>query len=319
LNEEAKKLASHKATNHAINLVEGKEPPLGPLYNLSGKELQVLQEYLANALEKGHIRHSTSPAGSPVLFMPKKDGRLQLCVDYWGPNAITVKNRHPLPLITEILDCLSGGVVFTKLDLKDAFNHIHICEGDEWKTAFHTHYGHFKYLVMLFGLTNTPATFQGYINWALVGLVNIICIVYLDDILIFSASEAEHMNDVCWVLEHLEQHSLYVNLKKCEFWTKSIKFLGFIVSTDGVSMDKHWVATISEWPSPKMFCEIQVFLGFANFYRHFIEGYAWMATPITQLLVGMKNSRKTGLFEWPVTAEKAFQSLYVLQLNFLRV
>ena len=124
--------------------------------------------------------------------MPKKDGGLRLCVDYRGLNSITIKNRHALPLISETLDRLVGARIYTKLDLKDAYHRIRIKAGDEWKTAFRTRYGHFEYLVMPFGLSNAPATFQAYISQALVGLVDTICVIYLDDILIYLEDEALH-------------------------------------------------------------------------------------------------------------------------------
>lgn len=124
--------------------------------------------------------------------MPKKDGGLCLCVDYWGLNAVTVKNQHQLPLITETLDRLCGAKVFTKLDLKDAYHRIRIREGDKWKTAFRTRYVHFEYMVMPFGLANAPAMFQAYINCALAGFVDVTCVVYLDDILIYSSNPEEH-------------------------------------------------------------------------------------------------------------------------------
>ena len=135
--EKAGLLPAHKASDHAIDL-DGKDPPYGPLYNLSNTELKVLREYLDDALAKGWIRHSVSPAGAPILFVPKKDGGLRLCVDYQGLNQVTIKNRHPLPLISKTLDRLSGAKVFSKLDLKDAYHRIRIRKGDEWKTAFHT-------------------------------------------------------------------------------------------------------------------------------------------------------------------------------------
>ena len=128
--ENASLLPAHKASGHAIDL-DGKDPPYGPLYNLSNTELGVLQTYLDNTLAKGWIRHSVSPAGAPILFVPKKDGGLQLCIDYWGLKQVTIKNRHPLPLISETLDRLSGAKLFTKLDLKDAYHRIQIKEGDE--------------------------------------------------------------------------------------------------------------------------------------------------------------------------------------------
>ena len=127
-----------------------------------------------------------------MLFVPKKDGGLRLCVNYRGLNAITIKNRHPLPLITETLDRLCGSKCFTKLDLKDAYHRIRIKADDEWKTAFRTRYGHFEYQVMPFGLANASTTFQAYINKALRGLIDVICVVYLDDILIYSSDPAHH-------------------------------------------------------------------------------------------------------------------------------
>lgn len=172
-------------------------------------------------------------------------GGLRLCVDYTGLNAVTVKNRHPLPLITETLDRLCGAKVFTKLDLKDVYHRIRIKEGDEWKTAFRTRYGHFEYLIMPFGLANTSATFQAYINKALVGLMDVTCVVYLDDILIYSVDTSEHWRHVKQVLERLRQFQLYANLKKCQFYIEQVEFLGFIVFIEGVAMDQERVAIIT--------------------------------------------------------------------------
>jgi transposase InsO family protein len=306
--EEAGKLASHYTTDHAIDIGD-QTPPYGPLYNLSARELEVLRRYLVEAEAKGWIRPSTSPAGAPVLFVPKKDGGLRLCVDYRGLNKITRKNRYPLPLISETLDRLSGAKIFTKLDLKDAYHRIRIREGDEWKTAFRTRYGHFEYLVMPFGLTNAPATFQSYINQALSGLVDIFCVVYLDDILIYSQTREEHTLHVRRVLERLKKWSLYANPKKCVFYTDRVEFLGFIVSREGVAMDPSRVSAISEWPIPKSYHDVQVFLGFANFYRRFIENYSKLAGPLTSLLKGSKKGRKTGPFEWTDNAQHAFHCL----------
>ena len=262
--EEAGRLPSHEGRDHAIETTA--EPPFGPLYNLLNVELAELRRYLDDALAKGWIQHSTSPAGAPILFVPKKDGGLCLCVDYRGLNKVTVKNRHPLPLISETLDRLTGAKVFTKLDLKDAYHRIRIRKGDEWKTAFRTRYGHFEYLVMPFGLTNAPATFQAYINKSLTGLMDKFCVVYLDDILIYSDSQEEHLDHVKQVLERLQQFGLYASLKKYDFFTTEVEFLGFMVSTNEVAMDHLWVAAIQEWPKPKSYHEVQVFLEFVNFY-----------------------------------------------------
>ena len=155
----AKKLAPHRDIDLAIKLQSRKEPPYGPIYPLSQTELAALREFLEENLAKGFIRESKSPAGAPILFAPKKDGSLRLCVDYRGLNAITVKNRYPLPLITEIMDRVTGAQYFSKIDLKDAYYRLRIKAGDEWKTAFRTRYGHYEFMVVPIGLTNAPTTF----------------------------------------------------------------------------------------------------------------------------------------------------------------
>lgn len=307
--KEAQTLSSITKVTHSIPIQEGGSVPYGPIYPLSANELRALREYLNSNLARGWIQRSESPAGAPILFVPKKDGTLRLCVDYRGLNKVTIKNRHPLPLISETLDRLGGAAVYTKLDIRDAYHRIRIHESDVWKTAFRTRYGHFEYLVMPFGLTNAPATFQAYINQALEGLLDVICVAYLDDILIYSRDRAEHASHVRAVLDRLRKKALFVKLSKCEFSTKEVDFLGFVVSTDGISMDPSRVQAIVDWPVPRSFREIQVFLGFTNFYRGFVEKYSKVVAPMTDLLVGMVKGKKTGPFEWPESAESAFQML----------
>ena len=309
---EYKDIASLKrpeGVDHAIDLEPGKRPPFRPLYNLSERELTALREYLKTAEENGWIRRSVSEAGAPILFVPKKDGTLRLCIDYRGLNAVTIKNRHPLPLISETLDRLGRAKWFTKLDLKDAYHRIPIKRGDEWKTAFRTRYGHFEYLVMPFGLTNAPATFQAYINRALAGLLDESCVVYLDDILIFSDTREEHVRHVNEVLERLEKFALYANLKKCFFFRQEVEFLGFIVGVAGVTMDPSRVDAVRDWPTPCTFDEVQIFLGFANFYRRFIKHYSRIVNPLTGLLKGSEKGKKHGQLVWGLSEEQAFQEI----------
>jgi hypothetical protein len=302
-------LPEHHPMEHRIDLEPGKSPPWGPVYPLSESELEILREYLQSALAKGWIRRSTSPAGAPILFVPKKGGGLRLCVDYRGLNAVTIKDRTPLPLISETLDRLRRAKVFTKLDLKDAYHRLRIKEGDEWKTAFRTRYGHFEYCVLPFGLSNAPATFQAYINQALVGLVDVTCVVYLDDILVFSEDPTEHTAAVHAVLERLRTYKLYANLKKCEFDTDTVEFLGFIVGPQGISMDPSRVETVRDWPEPTSFRDIQVFLGFTNFYRRFIHRYSKITYPLTEMLKGMESGKKSGPFRLTSEAASAFREL----------
>jgi hypothetical protein len=163
--EAADKLPKHKPYDHAINLKEGETPPWGPVYALNEVELQTLREWLKEILWTGKIRPSKSPATAPILFVPKPHGRgLRLCVDYWGINKITIANRYPLTLISELQDQVRGAKFFTKMDLKNRYHLIRIKEGDEWKTAFRCRYGLYEFLVMPFRLTNTPATFQDMMN-----------------------------------------------------------------------------------------------------------------------------------------------------------
>lgn len=203
--KEADKLPPHRLYDHKIQLKEGTEPPFEPLYDISKDKLLVLREHLEENLGKGFIRSSTSPAASPVLFVRKPGGGLRFCVDYRALNAITVKNRYPIPLIRETLDRLCRARYYTKLDIISAFNRLRIAQGEEWKTAFRTRYGLFEYLVMPFGLTNGPASFQHYINDALRDYLDIFCTAYLDDILIYSNSLSEHRQHVRQVLQRLSQ------------------------------------------------------------------------------------------------------------------
>jgi len=157
-------LSNHNPYDHVIDLKLKKKPPFDSLYNLSATELSTLREYLKQNLEKEMIHYSISSAASLLLFTSKKNDGLCSCVDYWALNNITIKNRYPLPLISEALNRLQEAKIFTKLNVKNAYNQIRIKEGDEWKTAFRTHFRLFEYLVLLFKLTNAPAFFQSYIN-----------------------------------------------------------------------------------------------------------------------------------------------------------
>lgn len=296
-------LPKHQPWDHVIPVEEGKSPPFGPLYQLSEKELKVLKEYIDDNLEKGFIRPSTSPAGSPVLFVPKKDGSLRLCVDYRALNQITIKDRYALPLIHELHDRFQGATIFSKLDLRGAYNLIRIKAGEEWKTAFRTRYGLFEYQVMPFGLTNAPASMQRLMNEALHEYLDVFAIVYLDDVLIYSTGREEHIKHVQLVLEKLKKYSLLVKPEKCEFHKDQVEFLGYIIGTHGIKMDSTKVQAVLDWPTPTTVKEVQAFLGFANFYRRFIQNYSKEAKPLIDL------TRKDLTFKWTEETERAFTKL----------
>ena len=310
--EKAEMLPEHAAHDHAIDLFPEKQPPHRPIYSLSPKELEVLRNYLQENLKRGWIRPSKSPAGAPILFVQKKDGSLRLCVDYRGLNEITIKNRHPLPLVQESLDRLAGAKIYTKLDLKDAYHRIRIKSGDEWKTAFRTRYGHYEYCVMPFGLANAPATFQAYINRALSDVLDVFVVVYLDDILIYSNDEKQHRRHVKEVLARLRQYKLYAKRSKCLFHTKIVEFLGFIVTPEGVKMDTSRIESIMDWPAPRSIFDVQQFVGFANFYRRFIRHYSTRVAALNDLIRGPdaqrkgRNKKQEG-FIFTKEAEQAFE------------
>ena len=268
-------LPPHRSFDHAIDMVEGKEPPWGPIYVLSEKDLEVLGTYLDDMLHSGKIRPSKSLAGAPILFVPKKEGRgLRFCVDYRGLNKVTILNRYPLLLMNELRDRVCGAKISKKLDLKSGYNLIRIKEGDEWKTAFRTRYGLFEYKVMPFGLANAPATFQNMMNEIFRDMINLGVVIYLDDILIYSENEQDHVALVKRVLEHLQEHQLAIAPEKCEWYRSGVNFLGYIISPEEVEMDQEKIRTVVEWEAPDSVKGVQLFLEFANFYRRFIEGYS---------------------------------------------
>src|ERR1700712_890313 len=214
---------------------------------MSAYQLDTLDEYLKEMLRQGNIVYSSSPAGAPILFVPKPDGKVRLCVDYRNLNKLTILNKYPLPLMGELKDRMAGPKIFTKLDFKDGYHLLRIREGDEWKTAFRTRYGHFEYKVMPFGLVNAPATFQAMMNKILPEFLDHGVVVYLDDILIYSTSEEEHVDLVKKVLAKHKEHQLAVPVTKSVFHQESVEFLGYIVATNGGTMSERKVESIKNW------------------------------------------------------------------------
>ncbi len=189
--------------------------------------------YIEEELAKGFIRSSTSPASA--RFFVKKDGGLRPCIDYRGLNDITIKYRYPLPLVPAALEQLRRAKYYTKLDLRNAYNLVRIREGDEWKTAFSTTSGHYEYLVMPFGLANSPSVFQSFMNDVFRDMLDRWVIVYIDNILIYSNTLEEHIRHVRLVLKRLMQYQLYAKAEKCEFDQTCTSFLGYVISQEGGS------------------------------------------------------------------------------------
>jgi hypothetical protein len=263
-----------------------------------------LDRFLEDNLRKGYIVQSKSPIASPVFFIKKKDGWLRLVQDYWRLNDFTIVNRYPLPLASDIVNRLREARLFTKFDVRWGYNNIWIREGDEWKAAFTTNRGLFEPQVMLFGLTNSPATFQALMNMIFVDLVAAGKVaVYLNDILIYSATQREHHEVTHKVLRRLRTHDLYLRPEKCEFERDQVEYLGLIIRQGEVAMDPVKVRAIADWPSPRTLWELHGFLGFANFYRRFIKDFARLARPLNDL------TKKDTPWTWGAPQQQAFQYL----------
>ena len=304
--DSALSLPPHRPYDCAINLLPGAPLPKSRLYNLSNPEKETMQNYISESLASGIIRPSSSPVAAGFFFVGKKDGSLRPCIDYRQLNNITVKNRYPLPLQSSTFEPLAKATIFTKLDLRNAYHLVRIKEGDEWKTAFNTHLGHFEYLVMPFGLTNAPAVFQSLVNDILRDMINNYAVVFLDDILVYSQSPEEHITHVRSVLQRLLENRLFVKAEKCEFHTPSVEFLGHIVQKGAVRADPRKVSAVIDWEKPADRTQLRRFLGFSNFYRKFIKDFSTIAAPLTAL------TSTAVPYQWTPEADYAFSALKAL-------
>jgi len=296
-------LPPNREIEFSIDLMPGVGPISMAPYRMSPSELAELKKQLEELLEKQFIRPSVSPWGAPVLLVKKKDGSFRLCVDYRQLNKFTIKNKYPLPRIDDLMDQLRGASVFSKIDLRSGYHQIRVKAEDIQKTAFRTRYGHYEYQVMPFGVTNAPAIFMDYMNRIFHPFLDQFVVVFIDDILIYSKTLEEHEEHLRIVLQILKEKKLYAKLSKCEFWLEEVKFLGHVISNNGVSVDPTKVEAVLQWEPPKTVTEIRSFLGLAGYYRRFIEGFSKIALPLTQL------TKKGQAFVWTEKCENSFQEL----------
>ncbi|GJT14007.1 putative reverse transcriptase domain-containing protein [Tanacetum coccineum] len=240
-----------------IDLVPGAAPVARAPYRLAPAEMQELSTQLQELSDRGFIRPSSLPWGSPVLFVKKKDGSFRMCIDYHELNKLTVKNRYPLPRIDDLFDQLQGSRVYSKIDLRSGYHQLRVREEDIPKTTFRTHYGHYEFQVMPFGLTNAPAVFMDLMNRVCKPYLDRFVIVFIDDILIYSKSRKEHEGHLKLILNLLKKEELYAKFSKCEFWLSKVQFLGHVIDSEGIHVDPAKIEPIKDWASPKTPIEIQ--------------------------------------------------------------
>ena len=295
-----------KGVDYKIVLNEGVDPnqAIGhaPLYKMSVEELETVKKYLEANLAKGFIAPVASPFASPILIAHTA-GKLRFCVDYRKLNAISKKDRYPIPLVDELMERLNGAKYFTKLDIRQGFHRIRMDPETEDLTSFRTRYGTYKYKVVPFGLSNGPAVFQRFINTTFFDYLDRFMTAFIDDLLIYSKNLKEHKDHVKKVLNRLREAGLQASILKCEFHVQRTKYLGFIISTNGIEVDPEKIEIIQNWTTPTTVKGVQSFLGFCNFYRRFVKGYSRISKPLHRL------TRKDQPFEWNHACQEAFEKL----------
>lgn len=292
--------------DHEIRLIDGATPPHKRPYGGSREEMEAIRAYVYKELKKGYVKESSSPYAAPLLVVRKPGGGLRICVDYRQLNALTIKNRNIPPNIRETLARFNKVRIFSKFDIVAAFNKILVKEGDREKTAFLTRFGLFEYVVMPFGLCNAPGTFQRYINSALRDYLDDFCSAYLDDVIVYSEREEDHEEHCLKVLTKLRKAGLYLDINKCEFSVRKVKYLGLILTTEGLQMDPDKVKAVLDWKDLRTVKDVQAFIGFANFYRRFIYKFSTIVAPLLNVVKETTTGNKI-TFDGP--ARTAFERL----------
>ncbi|EPS59216.1 hypothetical protein M569_15593 [Genlisea aurea] len=288
-----------------IPIQPGARIPNRPLYRYSPVEQKEIERQVQQMLQQGIIEPSTSPYGAPVLLVKKPDNTWRFCIDYRGLNQVTVKNGHPLPRIDDLLDKIQSAKYFTSMDLLQGFYQLPLRESDRPKTAFKTTFGHYQFRVCSMGLSNSPSVFQRVMNQVFSRLINKSVLIYIDDILIFSKTKEEHLRHIREVFETIRREHLSVKRSKCYFFKQELKFLGHIISKDGIKPDTEKVEAVKNWTTPKNQGDVRSFLGLTTYFKRFMKGYAKIAAPLMELTKDVYKKN----FQWTSECQEAFDTL----------
>ena len=271
----------------AFRMPPGHKPHYQPPRRLAPKELEACKAQVEDLLAKGHIVPSKSPYGSPVLFVRKKDGSLRMCIDGRLGGAHVVRLRWPMARLDAMLDSLQGHSWFSTIsgyNLISGYNQVRLAPEDEEKTAFTTPFGHYQWKVLSFGWTNAPAVFCEVMARVFAPMLRAgKMILYMDDFCILGKTKTEHLANIREALALMREHGLYANIRKCTWMKREVKFLGHVVSAEGIRMDPDKIATVKDWPQPQDATQLRQFLGFANFFRKFVCGMVAMTAPLHEL------------------------------------
>ncbi|KAL5503844.1 hypothetical protein ACEPAH_7915 [Sanghuangporus vaninii] len=307
--DRSRRLPKHTKWDMAINLKEGVPlPKPRPIIKLTREEQAALNAYVQELLDKGWIEkvhpHEPCLVAAPVFFVGKKDGGARAVTNYRDINNATVSDPYPIPIMSVLPEKLEKGKVFFTLDMRSGYNNLRIREGDEWKAAFRVGNAVYKPKVMMFGMKNSPAIFQRFMNdnfeyW----LRTEEALVYLDDLIGQAQTEEEHWTLLRAILQKCRELDIYLKIEKCHFLQTQLDYLGFVVGMKGIQMDPYKLKAIREWPTPKTKQQIRKFQGFCNFYRRFIRNYANLYTPIGKLI------KKDHKFVWTEAQDKAFEAI----------
>jgi len=291
--------------SHHIDTTDAR-PVRQPLRRYPPAHLEAISTHVDNMLNQGIIEPASSPWASNIVLVRKKDGSLRCCIDYRQLNSVTRKDAYPLPRIDSCLDAMSSARWFSTFDLRSSYHQVSVDPNDKDKTAFICPRGMYRYKTMPFGLCNAGATFQRLMDVVMSGLHLEVCLVYLDDIILFSSTVDEHLERLVRVLNRLRSAGLKLKPEKCSLFQKSVSFLGHIVSEHGIATDPAKTEAVANWPTPTTVKEVRSFLGLAGYYRRFVKNFAQIAGPLNAL------TRKGQAFTWTPEAQASFEGLKIL-------